>query len=325
MVHDQMVPRQLLFRIKTSLAAGTRLEHATVVSADALSCRVVDIQRNTSLTPNQRFRFLNDVLVEANFLPTKSAKYEVFTAAIASKVSALNDGISPVRPTLRSMLDSMNARRRWAQLLAAHAFWYAEQINNTWLALYFIHSRAVGFNARNEFSRAVTEFQKGLRYLENMRVSSARQAEVVETRARLVREMAVCRAKITQNSRLAVNEATSSLDMARATGKYEGIVDGLNRCVETFLYEGELSKAESYLDKLLSSRLLVPDHSWAIAKKMQAKLLIAQGEITKAEETVQDGLNFSLSHQFHHQVYHFKRLQWNLKNPQLDRRERIIT
>jgi outer membrane PBP1 activator LpoA protein len=113
--------------------------------------------------------------------------------------------------------------------------------------------------------------------------------------------------------------------MSYATGDMEGIFDGLNRCVEALLYDGDLAKAESYLGKQLSLWSSVSDHSRAIAMKMRAKLMIARNKVAEADEIIHEGLEFSLSHRFHQQVYHFKRLQWNQLFKEASRRSRIIT
>ena len=212
MVHDGMVPKQMQFLIKGSLQTReiTSLPFKTV-SVDTLISKINAVRSDMQLEASDKFHLLNDVLLAANFLPSEPSRFIVFAMTIACKVGILNDGVSPLRSNVRNMLLSMNARRKWAQVLAANAIWYAQSIKDTWLALYFMHSRAVGFNARNEFPRAVRAFKRALDYLDSMTLPVARREEASQLRARLLREMAVCRAKITQHSRLAVKEVESSL------------------------------------------------------------------------------------------------------------------
>ena len=326
MVHDGMVPKRLQLLIKATLQTRElKSLSATPISADDLISRINAVRSDTELDASEKFHLLNDILVAANFLSCEPSRFAVFGMAIACKVGILNDGVSPLRSNLGNMLLSMNARRKWAQVLAANAIWYAQSIRDTWLTLYFMHSRAVGFNARNDFPRAVRAFKRAIDYLDSMTIPIARHEDASQLRARLIREMAVCRAKITQHSKLALKEVERSLDMSSAAGEPQGIFDALNRCIEAFVYEGELLKAESYLDKLMSSWGAISDHSKAIAMKMHGKLLLAQNKASMADEVIQQGLDFSLSHKFHHQIYHFKRLQWNRTCKELEPRTSIIT
>lgn len=198
MVHDGMVPKRLLFFIKAQQQSGTPFSVIdAAVSTDVLMVRIRAVRNSTTMDANEKFRLLNDILIAANFLPSETERFAVFVMAIGVKVSVLNDGISPIRSSLNSMLLSMEARRKRAQVLAASAVWYATKIYDNWLALSFIHSRAVAFNARNIFPRAVREFTRALDRLDSLHLAVGRREEALELRARLLREMAVCRAKIT--------------------------------------------------------------------------------------------------------------------------------
>ena len=219
----------------------------------------------------------------------------------------------------------MDFRRKWAQILAANAKRYAKAINHNQLALYFIHSRAVSFNARSRFHSAVTEFRKALDFLDSISVSKINQSSTQQLRTRLLREMAVCRAKETKNSSKAKNEILNSLDMAEAIGESHNIDDALVRCVEGFIYFDDLIKAEAYLDKLYCNWSRLDPHLKAITIKMDAKLALAQNNDNRAEEMIFKGLQWSQEHHFHHQTYHFTMLNWNIKQYHNNNRQRIIT
>jgi hypothetical protein len=294
-------------------------------SADELVSQAEKIRTDDSLSINERFTLLNDLLIAANFLPSRDGRYFTFINIIAAKIRSLNDGTSPLRSSLTAMLVSMDCRRRWAQILAANATRYAEEINHHWLALYFTHSRAVGFNARNQFRNAVNEFRKALNLWEAIPKSRSRYDETSHIEHRLLREMAVCRAKETQNSIKAKSEVLTSLNMAEAIGDPHDIGDALVRCVEGFIYLNELSRAEVYLDRLYGNWATLDDHLKAITMKMDARLALIQNRTNRAEEMIEKGLEWSLKYRFHHQSYHFKRLDWNMKLVFQNKRQSIIT
>jgi hypothetical protein len=124
MVHDGMVPKQMQLLIKGSLQTReiTSLPFKTF-SVDALISRINAIRSDMELEASDKFHLLNGILVAANFLPSEPSRFAVFVMAIACKVGILNDGVSPLRSTVRNILLSMNARRKWAQVLAANAIW----------------------------------------------------------------------------------------------------------------------------------------------------------------------------------------------------------
>lgn len=219
----------------------------------------------------------------------------------------------------------MDYRRKWAQILAANASRYAREINHYWLNLYFIHSRAVGFNARNGFEDAVKEFKEALNALDRIPISKRYQDEAKQVKSRLLREMAVCRAKEKPKSWKASREILTSLDMAESVGNSHNIDDALVRCVEGFIYLDELSKADLYLSRLHENWTRLDDHLKAITMKMDAKFSLALKRISRAEELIEKGLKWSLKHKFHHQVYHFSRLNWNIKLRFADKRQIFIT
>jgi len=326
LLHDGFIPQRLAFLIKYWVVSGKEAPlEVKEVSADELVVQVENIKSDKKLSPNEKFTELNDVLIKANFLPSRNARYYVFVNTIAAKVSILNDGVSPLRPKLNAMLVSMDYRRKWAQILAANASRYAREINHHWLNLYFIHSRAVGFNARNIFERAVREFKKALNTLDGIQISKHYHNEVQQVRSRLLREMAVCRAKEKPKSWIAGREILTSLDMAEAVGNSHNIDDALVRCVEGFIYLDEFPKAELYLSRLYENWTRLDDHLKAITMKMDAKLSLALEKISNAERLIEKGLKWSLKHKFHHQVYHFSRLNCNIKLKFEDKRQIFIT
>lgn len=326
LLHDGFVPQRLAFFFKYRIVSS-RNESLVIdrTTADELVNQAEEIKADKNLNVNEKFTRLNDILIAANFLLSRNARYFVFINVIAAKVSILNDGASPLRSSLDAMLISMDYRRKWAQVLAANAKRYAEEIKQHWLALYFIHSPAVGFNARNRFKNAVNEFQRALDFLETMPKSKGSENKAQQLRSRLLREMAVCRAKKAQNSTKAKSEILTSLDMAEAIGETHNVDDALVRCVEGPIYLGELSKAEIYLDRLYGNWARLNPHLKAITMKMDAKLALAENKANHAEEMIDKGLKWSMQHQFHHQSYHFSRLNWNIKLKFQDKRDRIIT
>jgi len=326
LLHDGFVPQRLAFLFKYWIASGKAASLCVEkVSADELVNHAEKIKAEKNLSVNEKFTQLNDILIAANFLPSRNERYFVFINAIAAKVSILSDGVSPLCYSLGAMLASMNYRRKWAQILAANASKYANEINHHWLALYFSHSRAVGFNARTRFEDAVAEFKKALNLLDKMPIFKSDRDKIQQVKSRLLREMAICRAKEKQNSWKAKNEILTSFDMAEALGDPHNIDDALVRCVEGFIYLGEFSKAEVYLDKLYENWSRLDDHLKAITMKMDARLALAQDRIGRAEEMTEKGLEWSRKYQFHHQSYHFSRLHWNIKLKFQDKRQRIIT
>jgi hypothetical protein len=210
-------------------------------------------------------------------------------------------------------------------VLAANAKRYADEINHHWMALYFIHSRAVSFNARNRFKSAVNKFKKALDFWQTIPKSKSSQAEAQQLKSRPVREMAVCRVKATQNSTKAKREVLTSLDMAQGIGERHNIDEALVRCVEGFIYLGELSKAGFYLDKLYYNWPILDNHLKAITMKMDVMLALAENRTNHALGMIEKGLEWSKKYQFHHQLYHFTRLDWNIKLRFQDKRQRIIT
>ncbi|MBW3019568.1 HNH endonuclease [Candidatus Woesearchaeota archaeon] len=326
LLHDGLIPQRLVYIIKNwILSSRTAPLPISNISAEELESKSDSIANDKSLTVNEKFSELNDILIAANFLPSKSSMFFVFVNTIAAKVRILNDGTYTLRSSLDNMLISMDHRRKWAQILAANAFRYAEEIKYQWQSLYLLHSRAVGFNARNKFSYAVNEFKNALAYLENMRVSNDKKNEAKQVKTRLLREMAVCRAKEKHRSTKAKNEFQLSFDMAHSIGELHNIDDALVRCVEGSIYLGELSSAETYLDKLYLNWPRMDNHLKAITMKMDAKLSIAQNRMDNAENLIEKGLNWSSDHGFYHQMYHFKRLEWQMKLEFKDNRQRIIT
>jgi len=326
LLHDGFIPKKLalLFKYMTK-EIKYELLHISRISAEELIMRIKQIQFDDELKAGEKFRQLNDIIIAANFLPEISSRYLVFINAMAAKVGILNAGIFPLRSTYNNMLISMDARRKWAQLLAANCIKYANSINENWLTLYFFHSRAVAYNARNKFDRAVQEFKRALSFFDTMQIPISRLDEAMQEKARLVREMAVCRAKVCQNSSYAIKEVVNSLDMSQSIGEVEDIVDGLNRCVEAFLYCGDLTSAEAYLNKLQEYFSRASPHSQAIAMKMNAKFLLSINKLAKAEEVAARGLSFSVANKFNQQIYHFSRLQWHINTGVKDIRQRIIT
>jgi hypothetical protein len=325
LLHDGFIPQRLAFLIKYWVASGREVPlEVQEVSADELVSQAENIKDDKKLSPNEKFTELNDVLIKANFLPSRNTRYYVFINTIAAKVSILNDGVSPLRSELSAMLVSMDYRRKWAQILAANGSRYAREINHHWLNLYFIHSRAVGFNARNSFKGAVREFKEALNALDGIPISKRYQNEAQQVRSRLLREMAVCRAKEKPKSRKAGREILTSLDMAEAVGNSHNIDDALVRCVEGFIYLDEFPKAELYLSRLYENWTRLDDHLKAITMKMDAKLSLAPEKISHAEGLIEKGLKWSLKHKFHHQVYHFSRLNWNIKLKFEDKRQIFI-
>ncbi len=326
LLHDGFIPQRLAFLIKYWVGSGREVPlEVQEVSADELVGQAENIKDDKKLSPNEKFTKMNDVLIKANFLPSQNARYYVFINTIAAKVSTLNDGVSPLCSDLGAMLVSMDYRRKWAQILAANASRYAREINHHWLNLYFIHSRAVGFNARNSFEDAVEEFKEALNALDRIPISKLYQNEAKQVKSRLLREMAVCRAKEKPKSWKASREILTSLDMAEAIGNSHNIDDALVRCVEGFIYLDELPKAELYLSRLYENWTRLDDHLKAITMKMDAKLSLALKRISHAEELIEKGLSWSLRHKFHHQVYHFSRLNWNIKLKFEDKRQIFIT
>ena len=91
---------------------GTRKDPLVIdrVSADELVIQTERIKFDHNLTVNEKFRRLNNILIIGNFLPSRNARYFVFIHAIAAKVSTLNDGTSPLRSNIDTMLISMNYR-----------------------------------------------------------------------------------------------------------------------------------------------------------------------------------------------------------------------
>ena len=326
LLHDGLIPQSLVQLIKYWILSE-RLAPLPIndISTDELVNKAERIKTDNYMTVNQKFNELNDILIAANFFSLKSSRYFVFVNTIAAKVSILNDGTSTLRSSLNDMLVSMDRRRKWAQILAANAFKYAKEINHHWLALYFIHSRAVGFNARNKFRVAVSEFRKALAFLNSMQILKDMRDEAIQVRTRLIREMAVCRAKETNRSAKAKSEVLMSLDIANSIGEFHNIDDALVRCIEAFIYIGELSKAGTYLDRLYRNWSRLDDHLKAITMKMDAKLSIAQNRMDRADKIIGKGLDWSSEHGFHHQTYHFKRLEWHMNLVFQDNRQRIIT
>jgi len=326
MLHDGFIPQRLSFLLKYWITSG-KSEPLIIekVSADELVIQAEKIKNDRELSVNEKFTRLNDILITANFLPSQNARYFVFINTIAAKVSTLNDGTPPLRNSLDAMLTSMDCRRKWAQRLAANARRYAKEINHHWLALYFIHSRAVGFNARNLFNYAVNEFRKALNFWETIPKSGSNQDEAQQLKSRLLREMAVCRAKETQNSEKAKSEILTSLAMAESIGETHNIDDALIRCVEGFTYMGNLPKAEIYLDRLYGNWPRLDPNLKAITMKMDVKLALAQNRTEYTGEVIEKGLEWSLKHRLYHQSYHFSRLKWNINLKFKDNRQRIIT
>ena len=326
LLHDGLIPQRLVQLIK-HWVSSERLPPLSNdnISTEELAIKAERIKTDNYMTVNQKFNELNDILIAANFFPLKSFRYFVFVNTIAAKVSILNDGTSTLRSSLSDMLVSMDHRRKWAQTLAANAFKYAKIINHHWLALYFIHSRAVGFNARNKFSVAVSEFRKALAFLKSIQISKDMRDEAIQVKSRLIREMAVCRAKETNRASKTKNEVLVSLDIANSIGEFHNIDDALVRCVEGFIYIGELSKAETYLDRLYRNWSRLNNHLKAITMKMDAKLSMAQNRMNRANKIICKGLEWSTEHRFYHQTYHFKRLAWHMNLDFQDNRQRIIT
>ncbi len=326
LLHDGLIPRQLALLFKYLIRTGRyELTPLSAISADELVARIRKIQFHDELNAGEKFHQINDIIIAANFLASLHSRYYVFINAIAAKVGILNDGISPLRSTYNNMLISMDARRKWAQLLAANCIKYARAINEHWITLYFFHSRAVAYNARNKFERAVEEFKRALSFYDSMIIPRNRLNEATQEKARLFREMAVCRAKICEGSSYAKSEVTNSLDISQAIGDVEDIVDGLNRCIETFLYCGELGHAEAYLNKIQQYLPKASLHSQAIAVKMNTKFLIAMNRIADSDDMAEKGLRFSIAHKFNQQIYHFSRLRWHIDSGVKDIRQRIIT
>ncbi len=326
LLHDGFIPQRLAFSIKYWISSGRKAPLIiNQTSADELVSQAEKIKFDNSLSVNARFTLLNDLLIAANFLSSRNARYFTFINIIAAKIGVLNNGTSSLRSSLNAMLISMDCRRKWAQILAANATRYAKEINHHWLALYFTHSRAVGFNARNRFGNAVNEFRKALNLWDTIPKSRSRHDEAVQIKHRLLREMAVCRSKKTQNSTKAKSEVLTSLDMAEAIGDHHNIDDALVRCVEGLIYLNELSRAEVYLDRLYGNWERLDNHLKTITMKMDARLALAQNRTNRAKEMIEKGLKWSLKYRFHHQSYHFKRLDWNMKLVFQNKRQSIIT
>ncbi len=325
-LHDGFIPTRLAFLIKNWLSSGEASPlPLNTISPDEMVAQAEKTTNDISLSANVKFTRLNDILIAANFLPSRNARLFVFVNVLASKTKTLNDGVSPLRSTLNAMLISMDNRRAWAQMVAASALRYAKEINHHWLGVYFIHSRAVGFNARNRFDRAVAEFRKALNFLDHFPSPQKHSSEVQILESRLLREMGVCMAKNSQSSTKGKKNILASFEMANAIGDTHNIDDALIRCTEGFIYLNDIPKAERYLQKLYGNWPRLDSNLKAITMKMNAKLALAQNETTCAEDIISQGSEWCSKYHLHHQSYHFARLGWHISLRLDDNRAKIMT
>jgi hypothetical protein len=325
LLHDGFIPQRLVFAIKDYVRAGNAgIRAVTTVSAEELIARTDQITIDAA-PPSERFTRLNDILIAANFLPSCNARYYVFVHVLLAKASILSDGTSPLRSSLRALLVSMMNRRKWAQILAAKAARYAEKLKAPWLKIRAMHSRAVGYNARNRFRQSVTAHRQVLSYLDSLSLPQAERDRAQMLRGRILREMGVCMAKASPRSREAQQRVQSSLGLSQSLGEPHDIDDALIRCCESLVYLDDIGPAESYLDQLYGNWSRMDVNLRAITMKLHAKIALARNDIAETEEMIHRGSEWCALHGIHHQAYHFARLRWHLKARLPNTRERLIT
>ena len=291
---------------------------------NALASRAVAI-KSAGVSAADRFAALNDVLVEANYLPTHASKCFVLSETLLAKASVLNDGVSPIRGTLQHTMVSMNTRRVWAQTLARHAARYADSISDYWTAARAYHVIAVAYNARNLFPMAIAGHRRALTYIDSRRFAQGERTAVSMLRSRILRESAVCMAKRSAGSTAAAERVRKSLALTRASGDPHAIDDALIRCCETDTYLGDYRAATSWLDELYANWSRMDGNLRTIATKLAARLLVCLNEQTAAWAAIERGQALADAHGLQHQRYHFKRLIWHLQEGRDDPRQTILT
>ncbi|MCO6437321.1 MAG: hypothetical protein J5J06_09570 [Phycisphaerae bacterium] len=317
------------FRLVLDIKLGWRREgvaqpSVASVDPDELASRAVAI-KSTGLSAAVRFAALNDVLVEANYLPTYTSKCFVLSQTLLAKASVLNDGVSPIRGTLQHTLISMNNRRAWAQTLVRHAARYADSISDHGTAARAYHVIAVAYNARNLFPQAIAGHRRALTYIDSCRFARRERTAVSMLRSRILRESAVCMVKRSAGSTAAAERIHESLALTRASGDSHAIDDALIRCCETHTYLGDYRAATSWLDELYANWSRMEGNLRTIATKLAARLHVCRNEETAAWAAIERGQVLAAANGLQHQRYHFKRLIWHLQEGCDDPRQTILT
>jgi hypothetical protein len=324
-LHDGFIPLRLVFAFKQDLLrGGSDSPVAAELCTDGLLDEVRRI-RESPLTPSAQFTLLNDILIDANSLRSIPGRNMVFVHVLLAKASVLNDSTPPIRATLESTLASMDNRRAWAAALASKAAKYARMLGDAWLCARGLHVIAVCYNARNRFGSAVAAHRRVLGYVGEAHWGKVLRERTEMFRGRVLREMGVCRAKQTARSTAARGNVLASLEVARAIGARGDIDDALVRCCEAATFLGDLKKARAYLDELYGVWSRMNANHKAITVKLDARLAMAAGASSVAEERIEQGRQWCASNGIHHQAYHFARLAWNLERGSLRHRRAFIT
>ncbi len=318
------MPSRFVVAVKQRLVHHSSAIRVRALDADELVSRALLI-RSEGISANDKFALLNDVLIDANFLSTYTAKCFVLARTLLVKASVLNDGSSPVRSTLEHTLRSMDSRRAWAQLLARNAIRYAVKIDDHWSAIRGLHVTAVGRNARSQFPEAVTAHRMVLRYIDECKLPRSEHEALSMHRSRILREMAVCMAKQTAGSTAAWSRVLGSMELAGAFGDPHDIDDACIRCCETATFLGNWRQAYQYLEQLHGNWSRMDSNLKAITMKLAARLAVSCGDESTAWEAITKGRAWSETHGLYHQTYHFARLAWNLEAAGNDARQMILT
>jgi HNH endonuclease len=305
LVHRGVVPLTVILDWKRNLSKALYIQVADSDS-DELLHNVRSVPISNTLTSWERLICLNTYLSKAQFIRQSNIRNFILGQVMLAKAAVLNDSYRDVRDSMELAVKAMRKRYRKILPFGASAVYFGKEVNSPAIMVRALHYRSIAYETCGNLESSL----KALLYAKDICKDVSphgdpSQFHELSTPARIIRAIAIVRAKLNSQNNLSEREYKHGLQLDERYGSPIDLQEAQIRFIQLRIALGKYSEAERDLDGIWDNQLTLAPNAKAIAYRLRIELLLRRkANVSDLDMLIDNALReatwFRLYRQEHH-------------------------
>jgi len=313
LIHRGAVPLDVILKWKNF--SNENFDYFYPPDPDELWCKVRSIPLSTILSGHERLFHLNKLLIQTNYLKSTNARDFILAEIMLAKVAVLSDSYRVVRGGMEFSKQAMDTRYRRILPFGSSAKYFGDKVKSSAITVRALHYRSNAFSTLGNLKKSLRTLKQAWEICQIVSPEGKpNEFHELSTPSRILRNIALIRARLKGSSYQSENEYNLGLSLAEKYGDVNDFEEANLRYIQLKMSLGKICEAERELDKISDNLSAMDTNTKLIGIRMRIEILIKKnGNVNEIRDIVDNAIEEAILHRLYRQELHFYTIKQMIK------------